>query len=131
MQFNLGLAVVTVTFVFLSALMPDLDYEGSKIHQMLRSGTTLFIASFVAYQALSNLMLAVISFLATAAGIWLLIGSLPFKHRGRMHEFKTAVIYSLLVGGLSLLFFNSFLPAIFSFVAYISHLILDGEFKLD
>lgn len=131
LQFNLGLALVALIFIFLSALMPDLDHRGSKIYQMIRSGTTLLVSAFVAYQALPKLWLALISFSATAIGSWLLIGSIKFNHRGRMHQFKTAVIYSLLVGLASLFFFNSFLPAIFAFVAYTSHLILDGELDWD
>lgn len=131
LQLNLPLASVTLTFVFLSSLLPDLDHRGSKIYQMIRSGTTLLIASVIAYQALPNLELTLISFAATSLGIWLLIGSIKFKHRGRMHRFSSAIIYSLLVGITSLLFFRSFLPAIFAFVAYTSHLILDGELKSD
>lgn len=131
LRFNLGLALVTLVFVFLSALMPDLDHKGSKIYQMIRSGTTLLTASVVAYQALPSLKLSIISFSATALGVWLLISSVKLKHRGRLHQWQAGVAYSFLVGMFSLLFFRSFLPAIFAFVAYTSHLILDGEFKLD
>ncbi len=50
LQFDLGLALVALIFIFLSALMPDLDHKGSKIYQMIRSGSTLLIATFVGFR---------------------------------------------------------------------------------
>lgn len=130
-------ALVGFCFCFLGSIFPDIDNKKSRVYK--RARFMLAIAAFVIFftglavrfpqNAGGVILLIAACGLLTAAVILVFNVILP-KHRGATHSFVAAVIY--LGASFVLSYIVLFdLPiaaaiAIFSFLSYSSHLILDS-----
>jgi inner membrane protein len=109
--------VTFIIFVFISALLPDIDIGTSIIRKII---------------TLAVILIAITIYLLTSS-IYLVVGILVFyfiliffipRHRGFTHSLLSLAIYSIF----SYLFFNDLF--IYGIIAYASHLIADLEIKI-
>ncbi len=120
--------VVSAVMVLLASVFPDIDHSGSVIHRMTRAFTILVAAAvplLVFYPSPLRMAAgaAVTGTLTALAFAWL-----KPRHRTVTHTLEAAVVFSTVVGLLSFAAFDTVLPAIFSFLAYYSHIALDSVF---
>jgi hypothetical protein len=111
---------IFLPIVFIYALLPDIDSEESVIR---RAVDTLLIIGFIGFAAmyLSTEYLFYIYYSVMCMIIFIFL--LTLKHRGKVH--------TIVFGALSsapILLLDKYL-ALFCFVAFLSHLLIDGEFK--
>lgn len=118
--------VVSTAFILLAAVFPDVDHRNAVVHRRLKALTVLIGAGAAAVWAWPDIVLAGVAAVAAGAVVTLLFGTLKPRHRTVTHTYRAAVVFALAVGLVSFRFFGSFVPAIFAFLAYLSHLILDG-----
>lgn len=109
-----------IPVVFFSALLPDIDTKKSIIGRIVfLTGIMLIIGSSLLYYIYENPLFLFILFSVFLSFILIHL----LKHRGFTHS---------IIGGLFVLLPMLFLGIemyVISFVAYFSHLLLDGEIK--
>lgn len=126
LSFTVEAAVVSVFFVFLAAIFPDIDHQGSRIHRLIKSFITVAAIAFAAALAHPNLAAILISGGLVGAGVAILFSAITPKHRGITHSVTAAILFTLVTALGIYLTFHTLVPALFTFVSYVSHLILDG-----
>lgn len=117
--------LVSAAFILLAAVFPDVDHRGSVVHRRLKAFVALLAAGIVVVLAAPNPVNMLVGGAAAIAAVSLLFRVLKPRHRTVTHTFPAAVLFAALVGAVSLHLFGSFLPALFSLVAYLSHLWTD------
>lgn len=118
--------VVSTAFILLASVFPDVDPRNAVVHRRLKALLVLLGMGAVTVWAWPNPVLMVAGAVAAGAMITVLFGYLKPRHRTVTHTYRAAVAFSLLVGLAGEVFFGSVAPAVFTFLAYLSHLILDG-----
>jgi len=104
--------IIAVTWVY--AQLPDIDSDVSVANKVFNTG----LAILIIYAVLNDLKLQAIAAAATFGVMeWI-------KHRGITHTIIVAIVASWLLWLINPLY------AIVGFIAYASHLIKDGEFRL-
>lgn len=106
-----------------SSLIPDIDSKKSKIYRITMDLIVIIIAILIIIFMFDNfsLMLWLLLF-------WFLISGvlhLPFKHRGFIHSIWVGIFYAFVIGLISLILLETFVPGFFAFLGYFSHLVLD------
>ena len=102
-----------VGITLLYSILPDLDIRTSKAFLLI----SFCLLSFIIFCFLQNeIIFGIIS-----ASVLILM--LFLQHRGRIHSFLAALLFSIPI------IFVSWTLAIVGFLAYTSHLIADGEIK--
>lgn len=117
--------LVSAAFILLAAVFPDVDHAGSVVHRKLGAFITLLAASIPAILLYPDVPLMVGG--AGLAGISTayLFEAVKPHHRGITHTYPAAVVFSAVSGAIAYLLFATFVPALFTFVAYLSHIVLD------
>lgn len=120
--------LVSAAVVLLASVFPDIDHSGSVIHRMTKAFTVLVAATVpltVFYPEPVPMLLGAAAAGSSAA---LLFAWMKPQHRTVTHTAEAAVVFSTVTGAVSFAAFGTVLPALFSFVAYYSHLLLDRVF---
>jgi hypothetical protein len=124
-------------FCFLGSILPDIDEKHSEVFRHTRfiigavTFTSVFavIAAGIPQKTLESAAYVFgVSALLTAAVLLFFYAIIP-RHRGPVHSMKTGLVYSAAALGLSFLLLNSktmaLSIALFAFLAFFSHLVLD------
>lgn len=123
--------IVLTTFVILiGSVMPDVDHREAKIHRLLRAFLVVLFggtAALLAYPALSWMVVAGIM---TGGGVWLLFESIKPQHRDITHTMRAALVFGVFISTVGWLAFESVMPGVLGFSAYLSHLLLDGTLRI-
>lgn len=128
LSFTVEAVVASSFLVLFASVFPDIDHEGSVIHRRTKAFSVL-LASLVPLAVLYPEPVSMF----LGAGIMAVFTSLLFRwlkprHRSITHTFEASVVFSAVAGGLTYIFLDTFLPALFVFVAYLSHVLLDRIF---
>lgn len=113
--FNLTLIEIisSIFVIIIYSILADIDIASSKIRHISQVvGLTIIIIAILFNLKLISLSLAIILLILQFA-----------KHRKFIHSITAGIIFSL-----PLIYF-SYIISIFAFIAYISHLIVDGKVK--
>lgn len=127
------LDIITIIFSFLlcifAAIIPDIDSKSSRIFRIFTDAIVVFVAVMIAYYTFSSWfnMLWLLLFWFLLSGPVLL--ALPVKHRGFIHTIWVAAIFGIVTGfiGLNMMQPPSYLPGLFAFAGYFSHLLMDRK----
>lgn len=120
--------VVTAVLVLLASVFPDIDHGGSVVHRRSKAFVVILAGLVPVTVFYPDPVPAVLGAAAAGSSVALLFTWLKPRHRTVTHTFGAAVTFSLIAGTVSLVAFDSFLPAVFTFVAYYSHVLLDRVF---
>ncbi len=117
--------LASAAFILLASVFPDIDHANSVIHR--RAKAFLTVAAALAVLVLGRPRPVTMAVGAAAAGTatYLAFEYIKPRHRTVTHTFTAAVVFAAAVGAVSTVLFGSFLPALFSLVAYCSHIGLD------
>lgn len=129
LSYNMEAVIVSAAFILLASIFPDIDHKGSVVHKKMKALVVILLTSIPVIVAYPNIPTMIAGSTLTAVGAYYMFDMIKPKHRKQTHTFRFAVLFSAVVGVFSVLVFNSFLPAVFTFIAYISHLVLDGTFQ--
>lgn len=122
---------VMMAFSFLlcifAAMIPDIDSKSSKVFRIFTDMIVVFVAGMIVYYTFASWfnMLWLLLFWFLLSGPVLL--ALPVKHRGFVHTIWVAMIFGTAAAFIGLGMLQSFLPGIFAFAGYFSHLLMDGK----
>lgn len=125
LTFTPAAVLVSVAVILLASVFPDVDHRGSVVHRRVKAFTALLVAAIPATLAYPDLPRMLVSGGITGALTLAAIDQAKPRHRTVTHTFEAAIVFSAAAGAVSLLAFGTFLPALFAFVAYGSHLLLD------
>lgn len=125
---ELELPLTTWIFSLLACLFgglfPDIDSKNSKIHRIFVDFLVVAIAVIIImYVKEWTTMLWLLLF-------WFLLSGfvfLPLKHRGFIHSVWTAAMFGFILGLISQIAIESFVPGFFAFLGYFSHLAIDRK----
>ena len=130
------IAVVGFCFTFLGSIVPDIDNRSSRMfkHTRFFLGVTAFVISFVLLsprmgtELFNVLYILAICGLVTIA-IVILFHTLMPKHRRSVHSVKGGAAYGIMsfIGSYILIrnIYLALIIAVFAFLAFGSHLVLD------
>lgn len=117
--------------VVVGAVLPDIDHKNSYVHRAVKAFTS--IASGVA--AVIFLPLPIHQRYVIAAMLFLAVYTsfslVKIRHRGFTHSISFATIVTSIAVISSTLLLYSFVPGMALGIGLLSHLALDGEFKLE
>ena len=135
------LSIVGFVFCFLGSILPDIDEKHSVVFKHVRF--LVFLVVFVlTYTGLSLqypkdtlfqiIYILAVCFLIAIAAVLFLYAIIP-AHRKGIHSILAGAVYGVLsfagVYALLLAVWPSVLIAVFGFLAYLSHLVLDRSLK--
>jgi inner membrane protein len=117
--------------VVVGAILPDIDHKNSYVHRAVKAFTSIAtgIAAviFLPLPFHQRYVIAAMGFL----GVYTSFSLVKIKHRGFTHSISFAAIVTSISVIASTYFIYSFVPGIALGVGLASHLLLDGEFKLE
>ena len=126
LSISLDLLILLSLFSGLSALLPDIDHDSSKIRKITDKSVIIIAAGYSFLTCRTCGILELVKQTLIITGLYFLIMTFAKpKHRGITHSILFAGMY----GAALFLFFNIHL-AIAGFVGYVSHLIADREIKI-
>ncbi len=110
-----------------AALIPDIDSKSSKVFRIFTDLIVVAVAGMIAFYTFSEwfTMLWMLLFWLLLSGPVLI--ALPVKHRGFVHTIWVAIIFGIVTAFIGLSMLQSFLPGIFAFAGYFSHLLMDRK----
>ena len=130
-EIRFEIILFSLFFIYLGSVFPDLDHSGSKIYRDMSSFFVLVVMGSVAYLLLPerfelfSLSYFAVSVLSAGLVVYLLISSLKPKHRGKIHSLKFGFFSSIVVSLISFFVLRSFIPGLFFFISFLSHLLID------
>jgi len=122
---------VMIAFSFLlcmfAAMIPDIDSKSSKVFRIFTDLIVVSVAGMIVYYTFSEwfTMLWLLLFWFLLSGPVLL--ALPVKHRGFVHTIWIAAIFGAVSAFIGIAMLQSFLPGLFAFAGYFSHLLMDRK----
>ncbi len=116
---------ISLLLIGFAALFPDVDHQNSKIHRWVKSIIIIIAIIVIGVICYPNLKIAFIASFGSGMFLYILLTWFKPKHRGITHTFKFSIIFSIFIGIITLFTFHTLIPALFSFLAYNSHIILD------
>lgn len=126
LAYSLEAVVVSAALILLATIFPDIDHHNSIVHRKMKALVILLVAAVPAVVGYPNPVAMLVGGGIAAVGAHYTFGMVKPKHRTVTHTFRFCVLFSAITGAVSLYAFNTFLPAVFTFIAYLSHLVLDG-----
>lgn len=130
LSMTLAESAVSVLAVFVGSLIPDIDHKNSYVHRAVKSLVALALAALAflvpAPMELRYLM-AVLAFLS----VHMAVSKMKIRHRGFTHSISFSMIAVSLFTIVTVLSMGSALPGIAFGIGVLSHLLLDGEFKIE
>lgn len=129
MQVETGFALLVFSFLvcMFAAAIPDIDSKKSKIFRIFTDAIVVFVAAMIVYNKFTEwfTMLWLLLFWLLLSGPILL--ALPVKHRGFVHTIWVAIIFGVVTAFIGLNMLQSWLPGLFAFAGYFSHLLMDRK----
>ncbi|MDY6761680.1 MAG: metal-dependent hydrolase [Candidatus Nanohaloarchaea archaeon] len=125
LSFTPASVLVSAALVLLASVAPDIDHEGSVMYRNTRAFTVLLAAAAPLPLFHPDPVPMLLSAAATGGLAALALTWLKPRHRTVTHTLEAAIIFSAVTGLLSYAVFETFLPALFTFIAYYSHVLLD------
>ncbi len=122
---------VMIAFSFLlcifAAMIPDIDSKSSKVFRIFTDLIVVFVAGMIVYYTFASwfTMLWLLLFWFLLSGPALL--ALPVKHRGFVHTIWIAAIFGAVTAFIGIAMLQSFIPGLFAFAGYFSHLLMDRK----
>jgi len=117
--------------VVVGAILPDVDHKKSYVHRAVKAFTSIATGiSAVIFLQLpihQRYVIAAMAFLAVYTSFSLV----KIRHRGFTHSISFATIVTSIAVIASTYLLYSFVPGLALGVGLASHLLLDGEFKLE
>lgn len=117
--------------VVVGSILPDVDHKKSYVHRAVKAFTSIAAGIsaviFLPMPIHQRYVIAAMIFLAVYTSFSLV----KIKHRGFTHTISFAAIVTSLAVITSVIFLYSIVPGIALGVGIGSHLLLDGEFKLE
>lgn len=129
-SFNPFESIASVTAVFVGSVLPDVDHKNSYVHRSVKAFVSLLAASvafFLPLPVVRKYMLYVTIMVTVYWGI----GRMKIRHRGFTHSLAFCAILGSLGVIASVLSLGSYLPGLALIIGLFSHLVLDGEIKIE
>lgn len=123
-------SAVSVLAVFVGSLIPDVDHKNSYIHRAIKSMLALALsgtAFLLPARIEMRFLISVLVFLS----VHLFISKMKIRHRGFTHSVSFCMTAVSLFTIAVVLSMGSTIPGIAFGIGVFSHLLLDGEFKLE
>lgn len=127
---GVGEAITSSLAVLVGSVLPDIDHKKAYVHRAVKSfssiglglATIFFLPLPVRYSFFAGVTVFLLVYLAFSV--------VKMRHRGFTHSFSfLAIITSIsFIGGIYA--FSSPAPGIAAGIGLLSHMILDGEFKI-
>lgn len=117
--------------VVVGAILPDIDHKNSYVHRAVKALTSIAAGVgaviFLPFPIHHRYVIAAMAFL----GVYTSFSLVKIRHRGFTHSisFATIVTSAAIIASTYTLY--SLVPGIALGVGILSHLLLDGEFKLE
>lgn len=118
--------VFSLLVCLFAGLFPDIDSRRSKIHRILTDFLVIVVAVLIisyTFETWMNMLWLLL--------FWFLLSGPLFhvslKHRGFIHSIWLATIFGFVIGFIALISLQSFVPGLFAFVGYFSHLAIDRK----
>jgi inner membrane protein len=127
LDLNTDLILIIFFVSTISAVFPDIDHRNSKVHRSVKSFIILLFVIYLGIMLYPGPEIFLLPFLAVA--LYFLFSFVKPRHRGITHSLGFCTLFAFFVGLFSYFFFGSSIPAFFSFVSYLSHLIADRFWK--
>jgi hypothetical protein len=126
-ELNFVAAVFSFFMCVFAAMIPDIDSKSSKVFRIFTDLIVVFVAGMIVYYTFSS-WFAMLWFLL----FWFLLSgpvmlAMPLKHRGLIHTIWVAAIFGISVAIIGFGMLQSFLPGLFAFAGYFSHLLMDRK----
>lgn len=117
--------------IVVGSILPDIDHKNSYIHRAVKAFTSIAagigVVIFVPLPIHQGYVLGAMTFL----GVYTSFSLVKIKHRGFTHSLSFVAIITSAAVIVSIYLLYSFVPGIALGVGLMSHLLLDGEFKLE
>lgn len=123
-------SVVSVLAVFIGSLIPDIDHKKSYIHRAVKSVVSLALGA-LAFTLPSGIGMKYLLGLLVFLSVHLFVSDMKIRHRGFTHSLSFCMIAFSLFTIAVVLSMGSAVPGIAFGIGLFSHLMLDGEFKLE
>lgn len=128
-QVELDFMMMAFSFLLcvFAAMIPDVDSKSSKVFRIFTDLIVVFVAGMIMYYTFASwfTMLWLLLFWLLLSGPVLL--ALPVKHRGFVHTVWVAAIFGAVTAFIGIAMLQSFLPGLFAFAGYFSHLLMDRK----
>ncbi|MFB6077037.1 MAG: metal-dependent hydrolase, partial [Candidatus Nanohaloarchaea archaeon] len=111
-----GAIIASAAFILLAAVFPDIDHRGSIIYRMTRAFAAV-VTGGTALLAAPDPVWMVAAAGSAGGTVMLLFNRLKPRHRTVTHTYRAAVGFTAVTGAFTLLLFDTFLPAVFAFLA--------------
>ena len=130
--FSLTLAEssVSVLSVFVGSLIPDIDHKNPYVHRAVKALIALALAGLVFLVPADigiRFLFAVLAFLS----VHIAVSKMKIRHRGFTHSISFSLTAVSLFTIAVVISMGSAIPGIAFGIGVFSHLLLDGEFKLE
>lgn len=131
MNFTPLQTMTSAIFLAAGSVLPDIDHKKAYVHRAAKSflSISLGLAAFVLLPFQVQVRFIVAS--AVIATVYLGISRVKMRHRGFTHSISFASIVASIGVIIGVMFFSTALPGIALGLGLLSHLALDGEFKLE
>lgn len=123
-------SAVSVLAVFVGSLIPDIDHRNSYVHRAVKSLVAIVAAAaafFIPAPLQLRFLVAVLAFLT----VHVTVSGMKIRHRGYTHSVSFSLIVASVFTIATVLSMGSAVPGIAFGIGLFSHLVLDGEFKLE
>ncbi|MFT4892438.1 MAG: inner membrane protein [Candidatus Nanohaloarchaea archaeon] len=129
-SFNPFESIASVTAVFVGSVLPDVDHKNSYVHRAVKSMVSLVAGSATFFLPLPVVQkyLLYITILVT---VYWGIGRMKIRHRGFTHSLSFCAIAVSMAVVASVISLGSPVPGVALGVGLFSHLLLDGEIKIE
>ncbi len=125
--FNLNFinSFISVILIGFSSVFPDIDHRNSKIHKWVKSILISITCIIIIALCYPNFYAAVIYSAISATILYILLTYFKPRHRGITHSFRFSIFFSVIIAIFTFFMFHTLIPALFGFVAYNSHIVMD------
>lgn len=123
-------SVAAVTAVFVGSVLPDIDHKNSYVHRAVKSLISL-VSGSVAFFLPLPIAQKYFLYVSILVAVYWGIGKMKIRHRGFTHSLSFgAIVSSVAIIG-SVMSLGSAIPGFAMGIGILSHLILDGEIKIE
>jgi inner membrane protein len=129
-SFNPFESIASVSAVFVGSVLPDIDHKNSYVHRAVKAVLSLVAASVAFFLPLSIVQSYGLYIVILVTVYWG-IGMMKIRHRGFTHSLSFLAIVASIGIILSVLSLGSPLPGVALGIGLLSHLLLDGEIKIE
>lgn len=129
-SFNPFESIASVTAVFVGSVLPDVDHKNSYVHRAVKSMVSL-VAGSVAFFLPLPVVQKYLLYITILVTVYWGIGRMKIRHRGFTHSLSFCAIVVSMAVVASVISLGSPVPGVALGVGLFSHLLLDGEIKIE